>query len=371
MSGRLVRSSIYCVVGHTAYGNLRKVRTESLARCAIEKARVVSNIKNPREARVVLGLEGCRVGKGAVYAVLLSAFLCASGHGQVTGMFKGVLFEDWRPRCEATARNSASTDGFLAACIRAVEARVTERQPSTCVIGRSIVSDLFERRREGPSFHEMPVWQLLDSRAFYFISRMTIDADGAPNAYHPDDAGLDDLANAGAPGHWDGIVTDRDGHPMIQQESDPSPGYYISCTSLFDKTKNFADPRGYVDASSIPYIALPRELAIREGVRLGDFAFVINLRNGKSSYAIYADVGAFGEGSIALADALGVSSNARHGGQSGGILYLLFPGSGNQRPRTIAEIRDEGEKLLSHSVSLKASSSCSGTDDSSVDSGDF
>ena len=106
-------------------------------------------------------------------------------------------------------------------------------------------------------------------------------------------------------------------------------------------------------------------------MRLGDFAFVVNLRNGKSSYAIYADVGALGEGSIALADALGVSSNARHGGQSGGILYLLFPGSGNHRPRTIADIQDEGEKLLSHWVSLKASSSCPGTDDASVNGGDF
>jgi hypothetical protein len=65
---------------------------------------------------------------------------------------------------------------------------------------------------------------------------------------------------------------------------------------------------------------------------LGDFAVVMNLRNGKSSYAIYADIGTMGEGSIALADNLGIWSDARRGGQSDGILYLVFPGSGNLQP---------------------------------------
>jgi len=193
----------------------------------------------------------------------------------------------------------------------------------------------------------MPIGRLPDVRAFFFISGMTIDADGAPNAYHPDDFGLDAVANAGAPGNWNGIITDQDGAPLIQQESDPFPGYYISCTSLFDDTKMFTDPATYVDASRIPYIALPQDLADREGLQLGDFSFVMNLENGKSSFAIYADIGTIGEGSIALADALSISSDARRGGQSDGILYLLFPGSGDHRPRTITEIRIEGEKLLS------------------------
>ena len=206
---------------------------------------------------------------------------------------------------------------------------------------------------DGAPLHRMPIGRLPDVRAFFFISGMTIDADGAPNAYHPDDFGLDAVANAGAPGNWNGIVTDQDGTPLIQQETDPFPGYYISCTSLFDDTKMFTDPKTYVDSSSIPYVALPQDLADREGMQLGDFAFTMNLENGKSSYAIYADVGKVGEGSIALADALGVSSDARHGGQAGGILYLLFPRSGDQRPRTISEIRIEGEKLLSQLGKMK------------------
>jgi hypothetical protein len=170
--------------------------------------------------------------------------------------------------------------------------------------------------------------------------------------------GLDELANAGEPGHWNGIITDSDGNPMIQQESDPFPGFYISCTSLEDESKHFRDPDRYVDATTIPYVVLPDDVARVGGVQLGDFAVVTNLRNGKSAFAIYADIGTLGEGSIALADALGISSNARHGGASDGIMYVLFPGSGNLRPRTIDEIQSEGEKLLSRWDGVKSVSSC-------------
>jgi hypothetical protein len=201
---------------------------------------------------------------------------------------------------------------------------------------------------------------------------MTIDADGAPNAYNPDDTGLDELANAGTPGHWNGIVTDRNGNPLIQQESDPLPGYYISCTSLSDKTKKFTDPTGYVDASKIPYVALPQDLADRGGVQLGDLAVVMNLRNSKSSFAIFADVGTLGEGSVALADALRIRSDARRGGEHEGILYLFFPHSGNLQPRTIGEIQSEGEKLLVHHAGrLKELSSCAQRDDSADGRGEF
>ena len=60
-----------------------------------------------------------------------------------------------------------------------------------------------------------------------------------------------------------------------------------------------------------------------------------------------------------MAEALGIRSDARQGGESDGILYLWFPGSGNLRPRTIGEIQNEGEKLLSHLGSeMKRLSSC-------------
>ena len=235
---------------------------------------------------------------------------------------------------------------------------------------RSMLLDIVAWDREG-QHHEVPVWQFADSRAFFFVSGMTIDADGAPNAYHRDDTGLDELANAGAPARWNGIITDPDGNPLVQQEGDPFPGYYISCTSLSDETRKFTDPTRYVDASKIPYVVLPEDVADRGGVRLGDFAVVKNLRNGKSSFAIYADIGTLGEGSVALADALGISSNAREGGASDGILYLLFPGSGNLRPRTIGEIQSEGEKLLADWGGMKKLASFAESNDPALGSGEF
>jgi hypothetical protein len=224
---------------------------------------------------------------------------------------------------------------------------------------RSVLLNFTVASHDGQNPQDVPIWLLPGSQAFFFLSGITIDADGAPNAYHPDNTGLDDLANAGEPGHWEGIMTDGNGDPLIQGPDDPFPGYYVSCTSLSDRTKRASDPTRYVDASKIPYIVLPRDVAAQGGARLGDFAVVVNLRNGKSAYAIFADVGTFGEGSIALANNLGIWSDARQGGRRGGILYLVFPGSGNRQPRTVDEIQSETEKLLQDWGGVAKLTSCS------------
>lgn len=183
--------------------------------------------------------------------------------------------------------------------------------------------------------------------ALTYRSGLSIDADGAPNAYHPEDKGLDHLANAGKPGKWWGIVT-KDGAPVIQRPGDPFPGYYVSTTSLMDKTKPETSPARYVDSTKIPYLAIPPSL-IKQGAKLGDFAAVVNTANGKIAYAIVADVGPkdhLGEGSIALADALGIASNPKKGGAKEGIAYAIFPSSGTGKPRTLEELNAEGARLL-------------------------
>ena len=207
----------------------------------------------------------------------------------------------------------------------------------------------FQMNHDGEPEREIPIWHLPGSPAFFYESGMTIDADGAPNAYHPDNTGLDDLKNAGSPGNWQGLAKDADGEPFVQGPDDPFPGYYVSATALADRTKPVNDPTRYVDASKIPFIVLPGAMAREVGARPGDFAAVINLRNGKSSYAIFGDIGPsdrIGEGSVALAENLGIRSDARNGGARRGILYLVFPGSGNGWPRTIEEINAETEKLF-------------------------
>lgn len=207
---------------------------------------------------------------------------------------------------------------------------------------KTVLMNYIEVLRDEEPRREVSIWQSPDGSAVFFQSGMTIDADGSPNAYNPQNTGLDDLANAGEPGHWEGVVQDENGDPFVQGPDDPFPGYYVSCTSLCDRSKHSVDPRRYVDASQIPYVVLPGGVARQAGARLGDFALVMNLRNGRSSYAIFADIGTLGEGSIALAENLGIHSDARVGGTRGGILYAIFPRSGNGAPRTVEEINNEG-----------------------------
>jgi hypothetical protein len=235
----------------------------------------------------------------------------------------------------------------LSQCIVAINAQEQTQDLQGACLGELLLT--FEARHDGEPERDIPIGRLPGSSAFFYESGMTIDADGAPNAYHPDNTGLDDLANAGTPGRWEGLAKDADGEPIIQGPDDPFPGYYISATALADRSKAYNDPTRYVDASKIPFVVLPGGMARQLGARPGDFAAVFNQRNGKSSYAIFGDVGPYdriGEGSVALAENLGIRSDARNGGARGGILYLVFPGSGNGRPRTIEEIVEEGQKLL-------------------------
>jgi hypothetical protein len=207
----------------------------------------------------------------------------------------------------------------------------------------------FQMTHDGEPEREIPISHLPGSAAFFYESGMTIDADGAPNAYHPDNTGLDDLANAGSPGNWQGLAKNEDGEPYVQGPNDPFPGYYVSATALTDRTKPRNDPAHYVDSTKIPYVVLPGSMARQIGARPGDFSVVFNQRNGKSSYAIFGDVGPsdrIGEGSMALAENLGIRSDARNGGARRGVLFLIFPGSGNGRPRPVEEINAESEKLL-------------------------
>lgn len=197
------------------------------------------------------------------------------------------------------------------------------------------------------------VWQISGQTAFFYKSKMSVDADGAPNAYHPDNIGIDYLANAGYPGSCWGIVTDSNGNPVIQKASDPFPGYYVSTTALVDGNFNERDPRRYVDATKIPYIVLPHNSLIwNTGVNKGDLAVVYYEKTKQLSFAIFADVGPqneLGEGSVKLAQNLGhdpfVNGRVKRG-ISQDVFYLVFPKSGEKKPRTVAEINSLTQPLF-------------------------
>ncbi|MEG4594980.1 glycoside hydrolase family 75 protein [Microcoleus sp. F8_C2] len=189
------------------------------------------------------------------------------------------------------------------------------------------------------------VWQFSGQNTFFFNSGRTIDADGLPNAYNPDDTSLDNLEHVGESGNWWGIVTDNgepDGEPVVQGDDDPYLGYYISRTALEDETKDETDPRRYVDSTKIPYIVLPenenKKFLKKAKVKLGDFADVYSQENDKFAFAIfafaifadtgleYADSGEewrLGEGFIALAELLNIHSSLKERGTDEGLLFSI------------------------------------------------
>jgi hypothetical protein len=77
---------------------------------------------------------------------------------------------------------------------------------------------------------------------------------------------------------------------------------------------------------------------------------VVNLKNRKVSAAIVADESApnlpVGEGSIALAKSLAIDSSPRHGGQDGKVVFVIYPGSGNGKPRKLQDIFASANRLF-------------------------
>jgi hypothetical protein len=215
--------------------------------------------------------------------------------------------------------------------------------------------------RDGANRKDVPVWTA--GGAIYYRGRMTIDLDGAPNAYHPPTPsaphgkgpglGLDDLRNAtrnlddGPNAVWVGIVTDDQGKPVVQT-SGPFAGFFVSTTSLEDHRFNQTDSRRYVDATRVPYVVLNlllRDLA-SDAPALGDLAVV--LAPGpplRTVYGILADIGPrheLGECSLALARELGIPN----GTAKEQIDYVFFPGSGDGSLKSNDEIAQRGEELF-------------------------
>jgi hypothetical protein len=193
--------------------------------------------------------------------------------------------------------------------------------------------------------------------ALVFESKLAIDADGGRHAYRDDDKGLDTIKNACSPGRPCYGVLDRNGAHVRQHP--PNDDFYVTPTALRDKTKAVDDQAAYVDSETIAYISLPKAPLVGMAksaadanavpLQLGDLAFVRNRKNGKSGYAIFADIGPkgkIGEGSIALAEMLGIPSSPRRGGAAGGVQFVVFLGSGNGKPRAQSDIDHDGKARL-------------------------
>jgi hypothetical protein len=219
----------------------------------------------------------------------------------------------------------------------------------------------------------------------YRATQVMIDADGAPNAYHPDDLsllcrtdarfkGLDCLPHAGYPksNWWRSVLVPdpmNSSRPYIQPASSEFAGFFVSQTSLEDSSKAVTDPHRYVDSRVIPYVVFPGRFHRKTGVgTMGDLGYAFNLSNGKQSPFVVAEVGPsnanLGEISIALAEAMGgTHPNAvtGEGSPRGQIIYIVFPNSGEKHkwPLTLEQMQSLAQKMLANSGGIEAVRTCS------------
>ncbi len=175
-----------------------------------------------------------------------------------------------------------------------------------------------------------------------------VDADGAPNAYHPADVGadcghegvgLDCPASAGYPDEswWRSVLAIDPAAPNLPyvQQTGPYSGFFVSMTSLRDETDASAvDPVSYVDASRVPYLVAPAPILAAKGMgSLGDLGYALDLVTGRATPFVVADEGPLeplGEASIAFWRALGGRApSARDGAglTTGSFVAVVFPGS--------------------------------------------
>ncbi|MBI2790122.1 MAG: glycoside hydrolase family 75 protein, partial [Elusimicrobia bacterium] len=125
----------------------------------------------------------------------------------------------------------------------------------------------------------------------------------------------------------DGPGGGRDGDPTYQRE-----------TAL--KSNGVS-----LNARVVPFIVIPGDFsAAHPAVKLGDYAAVTY--GGKTTYAIVGDIGpkgVLGEGSPALARAVGINPSPVSGGvQSASVRYLIMPGTRKPAvPGTAAEIQSQ------------------------------
>jgi len=126
--------------------------------------------------------------------------------------------------------------------------------------------------------------------------------------------------------------------------SDPD---YLPDTSAVDSMGN------PLDASTLPFIVIPlastRFRYADHGISAGQVALVLYGR--RMVFGIFGDAGPssiIGEGSFAMAEALGIPSNPSTGGVDSGVTYLVFTGAAANvtRNEDHAEAVTLGQALL-------------------------
>jgi peptidoglycan hydrolase-like protein with peptidoglycan-binding domain len=179
------------------------------------------------------------------------------------------------------------------------------------------------------------VYQLALRPGYFYQANMAIDVDGSPRAYAPADApeelrrqALDDLSNADSEGssttYIQGKVNPKTGRKGIGPGM--YDGMYVSGTSLRFDPRVYWRTDNFLDAEQIPFIVFPPHF---HDAGLGDLAYVVSLRNFRTTAAICGDCGAegrVGEASLRTAVNLGRNDLSASDGEDDDVfLYIVFP----------------------------------------------
>ncbi len=186
--------------------------------------------------------------------------------------------------------------------------------------------------------------------ALQWTKGAAVCADGAPNVYGPTGTNhLDLIGNAHVDPRdlesaWCGVVTDKDGNPIIQGPSDPFPGFYVSPTAGHDPKYNVNDPRRYLDARTVPYIVVPEIYIKLLGGSMYDVCLVAY--KNVTAPAFVGEIGPhFGEYSMATCQNLGINNNPKNGGCDSGVTCTIWPGSSKGYPRSVEDIAEQVNSL--------------------------
>jgi hypothetical protein len=174
------------------------------------------------------------------------------------------------------------------------------------------------------------ILRIKNTTALFFKAKIAVDADGAARAYHPHNVpeALDVMAHANK--YSKKYIQGAKKNGVVGKG--PRPGFYVSATAL--QKGNDYDADAFVDAEFIPYIVLPATFA--PDVVPGDLCTVVNLKNNRTTAAIFADTNPdVGEASVRAAINLHVQDPsypitelARHGGdEKDRYVYIVYPGS--------------------------------------------
>jgi Fungal chitosanase of glycosyl hydrolase group 75 len=135
---------------------------------------------------------------------------------------------------------------------------------------------------------------------------------------------------------------DADGSPRARQ---------IDPTGQTKTSMRYTDGSS-INAEEVPYMVLPGGQYSQFGIKLGDMCLVRNKENGKVTVAVFADVGPRqkrGEGSMKLAEELGINNSPTRGGITRpNIEYLVLPGSGypaQNQSQLLARINAQKQRL--------------------------